>query len=208
MFAHSLIEASDLQMTALTATTDSLHVRTGVSGKFTPFHPMTLGDDSRIVHVRVTPDGAMSVVNPRPGNATLDASLSGMPPMLPLTAVSVGDEWERDIPLPSISMRGVRADGMVRAQFHFDSLSHGDRLAHVSMTGTLRREGPSRDLPPGTQVATAGTLRGFLVLDRERGWITEAETQIQVQSDVTPSAGDKSPARSVDIHLSQRMKVR
>lgn len=208
MFAHSLVEESDLRTTSLTAFTDSLHVRTGTGTRLTPFQPVALGADNRVIHVRVSPEGAMTVADPRPGSGTLDASLSGMPAMLPSQSVAVGAKWERDIPLPSITMRGVRADGLLHAQFHLDSLSHGGRFAHVSMTGTLRRQGATRDLPPGTQVATAGTLSGFLVLDRTRGWITEAETLILVQSDVTPRPGDKAPARSTDIRLLQRMKVR
>ncbi|MEP6780563.1 MAG: hypothetical protein ABJC26_11785, partial [Gemmatimonadaceae bacterium] len=80
--------------------------------------------------------------------------------------------------------------------------------AYVSMKGTLRREGAARDLPPGSQLVTAGQLRGYLLLDRTRGWIVEAETIIQAQSDVTARPGDKNPARSLDIRLTQRMKVR
>jgi hypothetical protein len=207
MFAHSLVEASTLQTTSLTATTDSLHVRAGAAGHLTPFRPMALAPEDRLVRIRVTPDGAMSVVDPRPGTAALDASFAGMPPMLPARAVAIGEHWEREIPLPSLSMSGVRADGMVHAEFRLDSLSRNARLAYVSMTGTLRREGASRNLPPGAQVATAGTLRGSLVLDRTRGWITEAETIIAVQSDVIPRAGDRTSARSMDIRLSQRLKV-
>ena len=169
---------------------------------------MALSPEHPSVRIHVTADGAMSVIDPRPGTMALDASLSGMPPMLPSSPVAVGEEWERDIPLPSFPMSGIRADGVVHAEFRLDSLSRNGRLAYVSMTGTLRREGAARDLPPGTQVATSGLLHGFLVLDRIRGWITEAETIIQVQSDVTPRPGDSSPAHALDIRLSQRMKVR
>lgn len=208
MFAHSLVESSSLQSTSLLATADSLHIRTGSAGRLGASRPVALADNSRKVRVRVTPDGAMTVAEPGALATRLDATLSGMPAMLPTHAVSVGDQWERDIPLPSLSLNGVYADGLVRAQFRFDSLSRGGKLAYVSMTGTLRRDGAARDFPPGTQVATSGTLRGFLVLDRVRGWITDAETIIQVQSDVTPSAGDKAPARSMDIRLSQRLRIR
>ena len=207
LFAHSMIESTTLEATTLTAFSDSLHVRTGVAGHLAPFRAMALPAGERTVKLRVSADGAMTVVDAKPGTATLDASFAGMPPMLPAHAVAVGEQWERDIPLPSLSMSGVRAEGVVHAEFRLDSVSRGAKLAYVSMSGTLHREGAAKDLPPGTQVATAGTLRGSLVLDRTRGWITEAETIIQVQSDMTPRPGDTMAAKSMDIKLTQRMKV-
>ena len=207
MFAHSSIEASDGRLTLMSATTDSINVRTGLVGQLGASHPMAIAATDRTVHVHVTTDGAMSVVDARPGTMAPDASLQGMPPMLPSKAVSVGEEWECDIALPSVPMFGIRADGVVHAEFRLDSMTKNGRLAYVSMKGTLRREGSARDLTPGTQLVTSGRLRGFLVLDRTRGWITEAETIIQVQSDFTVRPGDKAPARSLDIRLTQRMKV-
>ncbi|MDQ6613165.1 MAG: hypothetical protein M3Y64_12080 [Gemmatimonadota bacterium] len=208
MFAHSLVESSDLGLATLSATTDSLNVRTGSPGQLGESHRMTVAPADRTVRVRVTQDGAMSVVELRPGTMALDASLQGMPPMLPSEPVSVGDQWDRKIALPSVPIFGTRADGVVNAEFRFDSLTRNGRLAYVSMKGTLHRTGSARDLAPGTQLVTSGLMRGYLVLDRIRGWITEAETIIQVQSDITARGGDRTPARSVDIRLTQRMKIR
>jgi len=206
--AHSTVEFSDLRTTALTVVTDSLSMRTGTGGQLGPTRPVALAAGERRTRVNVTADGAMTVMNPGVGSATLAAGLSGMPPMLPSRPVAIGDKWERDVPLPSLPMTGVRTDGIVRAQFRLDSLTRGGRLAYISLTGTLRREGAARDLPPGTQVATSGVLHGYLIVDRTRGWITEAETVIEVQSEVTPRVGDTAKARALDIRLLQRMRVR
>lgn len=206
--AHSLVESSDLKATWLSATTDSLFVRTGSGGQLGPERAVMLAPEDRRTRVNVTPDGAMSIVDVRANTAVLAASLSGMPPMLPGRAVSVGDQWERDIVLPSIPVAGLRAEGVVHARFRLDSLSRSGRMAYVSMSGTLTRQGGARDLPPGTHVATSGVLSGYLILDRTRGWITEAETVIQVQSDVTPASGDEAKARSLDIRLLQKVRVR
>ena len=207
--AHSTVETSDLRVTGLSVVSDSLNVRTGSRGQLSAERPVQLSADNRRTRVNVTPDGAMTVLDARGATTTaLAAGLSAMPPMLPQKAVSVGEGWERDIPLPSMPMTGVQAEGVVHAQFRLDSVSRNGRLAYVSLAGTLRREGAARDLPPGTQVATAGTLRGFLILDRTRGWFTEAETVIEVQSDVTPRPGDSAQSRSLDIRLVQRMRVR
>ena len=208
MFAHSLVDDSTMNAISLTAMPDSLLVRSGAAGHLSPFRRMALPPGERVVHLHVGADGAMAVADTRAGTSTLGKSLAAMPPMLPANAVSVGDQWQRAIPLPALSLSGVKAEGVVHAQFRLDSVSNGGKLAYVSMTGTLRRDGGGRELAPGTQFATAGTLHGSLVLDRTRGWITEAETIINVQSDMTPSAGDNSPVRSMDIRLVQRMKVR
>lgn len=206
--AHSTVETSDLKVTGLSVVSDSLHVRMGARGQLGAERPVQLSPENRRTRVNVTPDGAMSVLDARGATTTaIAAGLSAMPPMLPQKAVAVGEGWERDIQLPSMPMTGVQAEGVVHAQFRLDSLSRNGRLAYVSLAGTLRREGAARDLPPGTQVATAGTLRGFLILDRTRGWFTEAETVIEVQSDVTPRPGDSAPSRSLDIRLVQRMRV-
>jgi hypothetical protein len=206
--AHSLVESSDLKATWLIATTDSLHVRTGTGGQIGPERAVRLSPDDRQTRVNVTADGAMTIMDGRAGTVALAEGLSGMPPMLPGRSVLVGEQWERDIVLPSLPMVGLRAEGVVHASFRLDSLTRGGRMAYVSMTGTLKREGALRDLPAGTQVATSGVLRGYLILDRVRGWITEAETVIQVQSDVTPGSGDDGKARSLDIRLLQRVRVR
>ncbi|MEP6834541.1 MAG: hypothetical protein ABJB74_14195 [Gemmatimonas sp.] len=206
--AHSTVEFSDLRTSGLSVFTDSLSVRTGTNGQLGRARPVALAAGDRRTRVNVTPDGAMSVINPGTGSATLAAGLAGMPPMLPAKPVAIGDKWERDVPLPSLPMTGVRTDGVVHAEFRLDSLTRGGRLAYVSISGTLRRAGAVRDLPPGTQLATSGVIRGFLIVDRTRGWITEAETVIEVQSDVTARVGDAAKARTLDIRLLQKLRVR
>ena len=206
--AHSLVESSDLKATWLSARTDSLFVRTGSGGQLGPERPVRLSFGDRRTRINVTLDGAMTIVDAGANTAAIAAGLSGMPPMLPGRAIAVGEQWERDIVLPSLPMVGLRTDGVVHARFRLDSLTRAGRMAYVSLTGTLRREGAVRDLPPGTQVATSGVLRGYLILDRTRGWITEAETVIEVQSDVTPGPGDEGKARSLDIRLLQKVRVR
>lgn len=206
--AHSTVEMSDLKVTGLRVVSDSLFVRTGIPGQLSAERPIQLSSENRSTRVNVTPDGAMSVLDARGATTSaIAAGLAAMPPMLPQKPVAVGETWERDISLPSMPMTGVQAEGVVHAQFRLDSLTRNGRYAYVSLGGTLRREGAARDLPPGTQVATAGVLRGYLILDRTRGWITEAETVIEVQSDVTPRPGDSALSRSLDIRLVQRMRV-
>ena len=205
LFAHSLVEASDLASTTLLATTDSMVMWAGDGADSGAPQRLPLPRDGRQVRVRVTPDGAMRVNDPPPGAMELGSTLAAMPGMLPGVAVQVGDHWDRDIPLPSMPVSGFRADGVVRARFRLDSLTRKGRDAWISMEGTLHRDGGARDLPPGTRVITAGTMRGTLLVDRDRAWIVDARTTIDVQSDVSPGP---SPPVQLDIRIQQRVRVK
>lgn len=196
LWAHSLVEASDLTVTTLLATTDSMAMSTGNPAESGKPQIMQLPAEGREVRVRVTPDGAIRVKNPPPAAMELSATLASIPGMLPAEPLQVGDRWERDIVLPSIPVSGLRADGVVRATFRFDSLTRGGREAWISLEGSLHRERTPRDLPAGARTITGGTMRGLLVVDRQRAWIVDARTVMDVQSEIT------------DLRISQRVKVR
>lgn len=208
LYAHSLVEASDLTVTTLLATTDSMAMWAGAPGESGEQEMMPLPAEGRQVRVRVTPDGAMRVNDPPPGAMELGATLAAMPGMLPSTMVRVGDRWERDIVLPSLPVSGYRADGVVRARFRLDSLTRGGRDAWISLEGSLHRDGAARELPAGTRVITAGTMRGLLVVDRQRAWIIDARTTMDVQSEVMAGAGSSSAPLLLDLRIQQRVRVK
>jgi hypothetical protein len=206
LYAHSLVEASDLSMTTLLATTDSMAMGAGTLADSRQPQLLPLPMDGRQVRVRVTSDGAMRVNDPPPGAMELGATLASMPGMLPAETVRVGDRWERDIVLPSMPVSGYRADGVVRARFRLDSLTNGARYAWISMAGSLHRDGTTREMPAGTRTITAGTMRGTLVLDRQRAWIVDARTIMDVQSEV--AAGPGAGATWLDLRIQQRVRVK
>ncbi len=208
LYAHSFVEASDLSVTTLLATTDSMAMWAGAPGDPGEPEMMPLPEDGRQVRVRVTPDGAMRVNDPPPGAMELGATLASMPGMLPSEFVRVGDRWERDIVLPSLPVSGYRADGVVRARFRLDSLTRGGRDAWISLEGSLSRDGAARDLPAGTRVITAGTMRGILVVDRQRAWIIDARTTMDVQSEVSGGPGVANTPILLDLRIQQRVRVR
>jgi hypothetical protein len=203
LWAHSLVESSDLTVTTLLATTDSMAMWAGTPAESGPPQLMQLPPDGREVRVRVTPDGAIRVKNPPPGAMELGATLASIPGMLPAEALHVGDRWERDVVLPAIPVSGYRADGVVRATFRLDSLTRGGREAWISLEGTLHRDRKPRDLPAGTRTITAGTMRGLLVVDRQRAWITDARTVMDVQTEVSGTT-----PTILDLRITQRVKVR
>src|SRR6476661_8582820 len=91
LFAHSLVEASDLTMTTLLATTDSMSMLAGTAKENGRPQRMALPAEGRQVRVRVTPDGAMRVNDPPPGAMELGATLASMPGMLPDRQVAIGE---------------------------------------------------------------------------------------------------------------------
>lgn len=208
MYAHSLVEASDLSSTMLLATTDSMAMWAGAGVEQGPLRPLPLPADGRQVRVRVAPDGAMRVSDPPPGAMELGATLASMPALLPPYAVRAGARWVRDIVLPSLPLGGYRADGVVTARFRLDSLTHDGRNAWISLEGELRREGAARALPAGTRVVTAGTMQGTMLLDRSRAWIVDARTVIQVQSEVATGPAETGRPLLLDLRIVQRVRIR
>lgn len=169
---------------------------------------MPLPTEGRQTRVRVTTDGTMMVNDLPPGALTLGTTLAAMPGMLPAKAIVVGEEWVRDIPIPSLPIGGMRADGTLRATFRLDSVTKAGRIAWVSMNGTLSRDGSGHDLPVGTRVVTAGTIVGHLVMDRVRAWITDAHTVIDVESEVSRGPGMSGAPMLLNIRVTQRVRVR
>lgn len=208
LYAHSLVESSNLTETTLLATTDSIAMWTGVLGATVKPTSMPMPVDGRQVRVRVTPDGAMRVTDPPPAAMELGATLASVPGLLPEGVVMVGSEWQREMVLPSLPVSGYRADGVVQVRLRLDSLSRNKRLAWISLTGVLRRDGAARELPPGTRMITAGTIRGGMVVDRQRAWIVEARTVLDMQSEVTPGPAAQGAPMLLDIRILQAIKVK
>ncbi len=206
-YAHSTVERSDTSGTTVLASTDSLLVRSGDIGQTLVSQRVALDSNARPSRIRVAPNGAMSMSDAIEGGAGMGATLSAMPAMLPDTPVRVGDSWERDVAMPSIPIGAYRSDGVLRAIFRLDSTTRDGRDAHVSVRGTLQRDGSARELPPGSRVVTAGTMKGTLRLDRVRGWIVDARTTIDLISEVV-SGTDDGPPMQLGIRITQRLRVR
>ncbi|HCT56593.1 MAG TPA: hypothetical protein DGD08_05190 [Gemmatimonas aurantiaca] len=207
LFAHSLVEASDLSETVLLATSDSMTLAFGAGGEFGAPRRQTISDDARQVRVRVRPDGSMRIHDPPPTAVSLGATLASVPGLLPEAPISVGSEWTREMTLPTLPVGGFRAAGVVQVRLRLDSLARNGRDAWVSLSGVLRRSGAASDWPPGASVVTAGTISGFMQVDRQRAWIVKAYTELEVSSDLAPGTGVTGPARTLDMRIVQQVRV-
>lgn len=203
---HSTVESTDAAGAVMLATIDSMRVQTGESGRPLRSQAVPLGA-SVTSRLRVAPDGAMTMLDGGAAASAVAPTLSAMPAMLPDGAVQVGDTWEHEVSMPPLPFTAYRTDGVLHTVFRLDSIDRRTGDAWVSVKGSMRRDGPTRDLPAGTRVITAGTLQGTLHFDRARAWITDATTTVFLQSEIV-NPGDGPLPTHVGIRLTQRMRVR
>jgi hypothetical protein len=137
----------------------------------------------------------------RPVARELADAMAGMPAIFPRHPVRVGEEWTREMPLPTSGPFGARGLGYVSARFRLDSLVQNGRIAVVSMQGVIR-PASSTD---GVQLS--GSIGGTMHLDRARGWMTGSQVTVVVRSVVTPSPGTgRGPMRFV-TRVTQRLRT-
>lgn len=128
-------------------------------------------------------------------------AMSAMPAIFPQHAVNVGDQWTREMPLPSGGPLGARGSGQVRAAFRLDSLDRSGDIAFVSMHGDIVPDARSQG------VELAGAVTGTLQLNRARGWMTDSRFTVLVRSLITPPpATGLAPMRFV-TRVTQRLRT-
>jgi hypothetical protein len=87
-------------------------------------------------------------------------------------------------------------------------LSLSGELAFLSLRGRLSKgEGDGNPGDDGKSIVeTSGIVVGTVLLDRRRGWITDARTTFSLQSLVTPAEPGKAPVR-VKTTISQWLRA-
>jgi hypothetical protein len=185
--------------TIITTITDSLVV----SSPMVPVQQMEQARRSmlgRPVEVRVRPDGAMEVLTRDDHLDETSPLLGSMPAVLPAVAVSPGDQWVREMPLP---VRGTReSPAYVRATFRLDSLGRGGQVAYISVRGAFHERPAGGGARP-----MEGTLIGVIEFDRDLGWIRDMRTTVTTRSEVRfPDA--RIPPTAVLTRITQRLQAR
>lgn len=154
--------------------------------------------------MRLATDGTVESARDARGGAVsgdLAQSMASMPAVFPQQPVSVGEQWMREMPLPSGGPLGARGSGRVIASFRLDSLRRGGDIAYVSMQGEIRPDAASRG------VELSGSVTGAMQIDRVRGWMTDSRFAIVLRSLVTPpQSTGLAPMRFV-TRVTQRLRT-
>ena len=128
-------------------------------------------------------------------------AMAAMPAVFPRHPVAVGDQWVRELPLPSGGPLGARGSGHVRAMFHLDSMDRAASMAYVSMRGEILPDNA------GQGVALSGSITGALQIDRVRGWMTDSRFLVVLQSVITPPAGSGLAPMRLMTRVTQRLRT-
>lgn len=137
----------------------------------------------------------------RPVPHEIAEAMSAMPAVFPRRPVREGEQWSREMPLPSGGPLGARGTGYVNAVFRLDSLARGGRLAFVSMRGDIR---PASD---DEGVRLTGSISGAMRLDRARGWMTDSDVTVVIRSVVTPPRASGGEPMTFVTRLTQRLRT-
>ncbi len=149
-------------------------------------------------------DGTVESVRDKKGalvSRAMAEAIAAMPAVFPRRPTAVGQQWTREMPLPSGGSLGARGSGYVRATFRLDSLTRGGSSAFISMRGDI--------LPDSTQqgVELSGTITGAMQLDRARGWLTESLFVINLKSMLVPPPATGLAAMKFVTHVKQRLRT-
>ncbi len=206
MLARIAVETVDDEGSVVTALTDSVRITSSPAYASSSVLRGAQSLQGTRLRFRVETDGSthMSVPKgfPDPGVGRL---FSQLPATLPEEALAPGASWTRVVEIPLPATPDGRATATLNATFVFDSLSRSGEFAHLSVRGRLLRAGA---LPGGNggYVQTSGDVSGKILLDRRRGWISDARTVVTLRSLVS-TRDNKSPPVRVRVKITQWMRV-
>jgi hypothetical protein len=199
---------SDNDGTTVRSITDSVAVDMGAMDP----RVASLSDQARRslqgkeVRVRFSREGSGTVVEADPEiPRDLHSVFSQLPATFPRHQVAVGSTWRQRIPIPDTGPGQVA--GTLEAVFRLDSLTRRGKLAHISMRGTLTRDSSASPIRGGARMTMTGTVTGYMVLDRGRGWVTDASTEMSMRSHIEQPPGSGLPPVKMQMRLLQRQRT-
>jgi hypothetical protein len=158
------------------------------------------------VRLRIAGDGMASVIEGA-ARSEIATFFACMPATLPQEAVAIGAAWTRAMEVPLSPATAGAPTGTLAATFHLDSLSRGGELAWISLRGVLDRTRTVRADLGGALMDIEGDMGGRFILDRRRGWITDARIEFNVRSLLSPPAGVTASPMRMRMKISQWMRV-
>ena len=208
LLSRSIVIESDNDGTTVRSITDSVAVDMGAIDP----RVASLSDQARRslqgkeVRVRFSREGSGTVVEADPDiPRDLQSVFSQLPATFPRYQVAVGSSWKQRIPIPDTGPGQVA--GTLEATFRLDSRSRRGKLAHISMRGTLTRDSTASPIRGGARMTMSGTVTGYMVLDRARGWVTDASTEMSMRSHIEQAPGSGLQPVKMQMRLLQRQRT-
>lgn len=133
--------------------------------------------------------------------ADLSNAMSAMPAVFPKYAVSVGEQWTRQMPLPGGGPMGAKSGAHVNAVFRLDSLDRAGNVAYISMRGEIKPDAEKQ------AVTLTGSVNGAMQVDQRRGWMTDSRVRVLIRSLITPPAGSGFSPMSFVTLVTQRLRT-
>jgi len=200
-FSRAVVESGVTASTTVIAITDSILVMNGAARGVAPISRQAAGQRVRL---QIAPDGSMTMPSETP-QKTPAKPASLIPATFPTTAVAVGDKWMREAALPAGSSQlGASIVGRVQATFRLDSLTRNGDLAWITIDGKLMPD-PAGSKLDGVTTVDDGSVEGYMVLDRARGWLTESKFTITAHSTLKQPFGVASQPVRFEIRLIQSL---
>ena len=208
MLSRSVVVESDNDGTTVRSITDSVAVDMGAMdpriASWTDQARRSL--QGKEVRVRFSREGSGTVVEADPEiPRDLHSVFSQLPATFPRQQVAVGSSWKQRIPIPDAGPGQV--GGTLEAVFRLDSLTRRGKLAHISMRGTLTRDSSASPIRGGVRMTMTGTVTGHMVLDRGRGWVTDATTEMSMRSHFAQPPGSGLQPVKMHMRLLQRQRT-
>ena len=206
LLSRLVVESSDSGGASVLAIADSVRLSSppgSATGSLMAWATLIEGRQFRF---RVGTDGSTSIAGALPGSTIQVGSLlAQMPATLPRRAITPGTTWTRSMEIPLATASHPQGTATLTATFEFDSLSKNGELAFLSISGRLTRSNAEPTKRGAEIVESSGTIAGHVLVDRRRGWITDARTTLSVRSLVTHADG-KPPMR-IRMVVSQWMRA-
>jgi hypothetical protein len=207
MHATLAIEAVDAAGATVVSVTDSVRVNAPPNSASAAVLAWAGVAAIRAVRFRIAADGSASIPNSRSGTPPVGMVGAQMPATLPRRPIEPGTSWTSTMRVPLASSVDPKGVATLTATFTFDSLSRSGELAFLSLRGRLvKGDDPPGNSRDGNQVETSGTVTGQVLIDRRRGWITDARTTFSLLSLISPGDRSKPPMR-VRMTIAQWMRA-
>jgi len=204
MFSRAIVEAWSDRGTTVLAVTDSVLLTTSDEHGRAAAAQAQVDMRGQRTRFRVAPDGSVGMNETGSGASREVAQVvSLMPATFPKAAISVGESWLREMPMPAGTQFGAQISGKLRVTFRLDSLTHGGEWAFVSMRG---------EMTPAAGTGSAlgallekGVVSGTMLVDQKRGWLTESWFIIVMSSVITPPLTTGLGTMHMQMRITQHM---